>query len=100
MSSTPSVEEIVRKACLLAAALLAPPEERTIHGQPSWIIATDDVELAITKRGGHMAPVTFDRKAGTPIALDAARPTEIRYTQGAVRVPGRHAFVMGQGTRP
>ena len=42
-------------------------EERTIHGQPSWIIATDDVELAITKRGGHMAPVTFDRKAGAPI---------------------------------
>ena len=42
-------------------------EERTIHGQPSWVIATDDVELAITKRGGHMAPVSFDRKAAAPI---------------------------------
>jgi hypothetical protein len=36
--------------------------EREIHAQPSWILATDDVEVAVTKLGGHMAPVTFDRR--------------------------------------
>ncbi len=74
MISSQRITEIVRDACLAAVVLCTPlaaapvaPEERTIHGQPSWILATDDVELAITKHGGHMAPVTFDRKAGTPI---------------------------------
>ena len=35
---------------------------RDVHGQPSWILAGDDVEVAVTKLGGHMAPVTFDRR--------------------------------------
>jgi len=74
VSPTSGTKGMIRMTCLVAAALPAllaaapaAPEERTIHGQPSWIIATDDVELAITKRGGHMAPVTFDRKADAPI---------------------------------
>lgn len=67
-------ERLLQSLALLAAALpgtgaAAPvaPEERTIHGQPSWVLATDDVELAVTRRGGHMAPVTFDRTADAPI---------------------------------
>jgi hypothetical protein len=43
------------------------PQERTIHSQPSWILSNDDVEVAVTKRGGHMAPVTFDRRSTAPI---------------------------------
>lgn len=42
-------------------------EERLIHSQPSWILATDSVEVAVTRHGGHMAPVTFDRGGDSPI---------------------------------
>jgi len=31
----------------------------TIHGQPSWRFASDRVEAAITRQGGHLAPVRF-----------------------------------------
>lgn len=33
-----------------------------VHGEPSWRIASETVEAFVTKRGGHLAPVTFDRK--------------------------------------
>ncbi len=32
---------------------------KTVAGQPSWILRSKDVELAITQTGGHMAPVRF-----------------------------------------
>lgn len=32
---------------------------RTILGQPSWLLKSDCVRLAITRVGGHLAPVTF-----------------------------------------
>lgn len=51
----------------LSATLFAAPEERLIHSQTSWVISTPQVELAITKRGGHMAPVTFLRDSTTPV---------------------------------
>jgi hypothetical protein len=35
---------------------------KTIAGEPSWILQSGNVELAITRRGGHMAPVVFDRR--------------------------------------
>jgi hypothetical protein len=38
----------------------AKPEVRTILGQSSWVIRNAQVELALTKRGGHMGPVTFE----------------------------------------
>jgi hypothetical protein len=41
--------------------------ERTILGQPSWVVASDQVELAITEQGGHMAPVVFYRSSGRPV---------------------------------
>lgn len=34
---------------------------KTIAGQPSWTIAVDNVEMSVTRLGGHMAPVTFFR---------------------------------------
>ena len=30
-----------------------------IHGQPSWPFASDKVDAAITRQGGHLAPVRF-----------------------------------------
>lgn len=40
---------------------------KTIHSQPSWVIETRDVELAITRHGGNMAPVTFYRGSDQPV---------------------------------
>jgi len=34
---------------------------RTFHAQPCFVIATKQLEVAVTRRGGHMAPVTFFR---------------------------------------
>lgn len=40
---------------------------RTIHAQASFVVTTKEVELAITKTGGHMAPVTFFRDTEKPV---------------------------------
>src|SRR5258708_3705684 len=42
-----------------------------IHGQPSWRFASDRVEAAITRQGGHLAPVRFRLPHGTvePLAI-------------------------------
>ncbi len=41
---------------------------RTLAGQRCWVVASDQVELAITRTGGHMAPVTFYRNTDSPVA--------------------------------
>lgn len=46
---------------------------KTILGQPSWRIATRDVEAFVTETGGQLAPVTFDRR-GKKIAPFAVAP--------------------------
>lgn len=38
------------------------------EGQKCWVIKSDNIELAITQKGGHMAPVTFYRKSNNPVA--------------------------------
>jgi hypothetical protein len=43
------------------------PMLRTIASQPSWLMRTKDVELAVTQLGGHMAPVVFYRRSRRPI---------------------------------
>ncbi len=35
------------------------PSIKAIASQSSWVIRSDHVELAVTRQGGHMAPVTF-----------------------------------------
>ncbi len=40
---------------------------KSIKSQPSWVIRTTNVRLAVTRLGGHMAPVTFYRDTGHPI---------------------------------
>ena len=42
-------------------------KKRTIAGQPSWVVQTPEVELAVTQLGGHMAPVTFCRNTDRPV---------------------------------
>jgi hypothetical protein len=37
-------------------------KQRIIHGQPSWRVASPQVEAFVTEMGGQMGPVTFDRK--------------------------------------
>ncbi len=53
------------------------PRTRTILGEPSWILATRDAEVAVTMRGGHMAPVTFFRDTARPV-----RPYYVSEWQG------------------
>jgi hypothetical protein len=38
------------------------PTLRTIDGQPSYRLASRDVELFVTRVGGHMGPAVFDRQ--------------------------------------
>jgi hypothetical protein len=45
----------------------AEPQTRTEHSQPSLILSTPQVELAVTKLGGHMSPVTFYRDSSKPV---------------------------------
>jgi len=40
---------------------------RTLWGERSWVVENDQVELAVTMRGGHMAPVTFFRHSPVPV---------------------------------
>jgi hypothetical protein len=61
------------KALTLTFALVAlifavrRPQMKTIHSQPSWVISTKQVELAVTQLGGHMSPVTFFRDSSKPV---------------------------------
>ena len=83
-----SVRTVVMGAVLATIAAGGPvragetaEEARTIHSQPSWILANDDVELAVTKVGGHMAPVTFARKSAVPIRPYYVSPWQDEHLQ-------------------
>ena len=68
---------------------------RDIHGQPSWVLANDDVEVAVTRLGGHMAPVTFARGAARPIRPYHVSPWQeegLADLPAAVLVPLRGDF--------
>ncbi len=43
-------------------------ENKIIHSQPSFVLANEQVSVAITKRGGHMAPVIFKNGDGQQIS--------------------------------
>ena len=42
-------------------------ERKVIHSQSSVVLSSADVSVAITERGGHMAPVTFFPKSDRPV---------------------------------
>lgn len=55
---------------LAFSPILLAGEEETVesfHGQPSWVVRTKEMELAVTQLGGHMAPVTFYRNSDHPV---------------------------------
>lgn len=57
-------------AVILALTPLAAQEKETvreIHSQPCFVLATKQVELAVTRLGGHMAPMTFYRDGDRPV---------------------------------
>jgi hypothetical protein len=54
-------------ALTAASSVAADVQMRTIHAQPSFVFATKEVEVAVTQRGGHMAPVTFLRDTAQPV---------------------------------
>ena len=62
---------IVMKVSFIAATAVASAAEdpplRTLHSQPSYVIATKQVEVAVTQLGGHMAPITFFRDGAQPV---------------------------------
>jgi hypothetical protein len=68
--------------------------EREIYAQPSWILANDDVEVAVTKLGGHMAPVTFDRRGRPfqPYHISPWQDERLKDLPAAVLVPLRGDF--------
>ena len=67
----PPLRTLLMNLSLIAAtaAVSAADENelRTFHAQPSFVVATKEVEVAITKLGGHMAPVTFFRDSAKPV---------------------------------
>ncbi len=67
------------------------PTMRTILSQPSWILQTPQVTLALTQRGGHMAPVTFCRDRG------GVQPYYISPWQGENRKLGAPVLVPLRG---
>jgi hypothetical protein len=40
----------------------SPSGKCIIYGQPSWRLTSTDIEAFVTEMGGHLGPVTFDRK--------------------------------------
>ncbi|GDY20094.1 hypothetical protein LBMAG56_14390 [Verrucomicrobiota bacterium] len=69
----------VAQSCLLAMTTLltafaasnagpaAAAELPFFHAQPCFVVATKQVEVAVTQTGGHMAPVTFFRDSAAPV---------------------------------
>jgi hypothetical protein len=49
------------------------PAMKLIHGQPSWRVASSNVEAFVTELGGQIAPVVFDRQ-GRKIAPYSVAP--------------------------
>ena len=51
---------------------------RTIHGEASYHLATAELDLDVTRRGGHLAPVVFhlDGRDVSPYALAPWEPEE------------------------
>jgi hypothetical protein len=69
---------------------------RTIHSQPSYVVATKQVELAVTKLGGHMAPVTFFRDSERlvqPYHVSTWQDEKPTKMPAPVSVPVSHEFL-------
>lgn len=67
---------------------------KTIVSQPSWVLRSSSVELAITQLGGHMAPVVFyrtSRRSVQPYYISPWQSEGVKITE-PVLVPLRGDF--------
>lgn len=59
------------------------PKPQDVAGYPSWKIANDAVEVSLSKRGGHMAPITFfpkEKAKFSPMAIAPwSKDTKAKY---------------------
>ena len=53
---------------------MAKPRLETVLGQPSWSFGSHQVRATLTRRGGHLAPVTFALKSGKTVQPFAVAP--------------------------
>lgn len=60
-----SVTLIVAGSALVSHA--ADVEKKTIHSQPSLVVRSSTMEVAVTETGGHMSPVVFYRDTDKPV---------------------------------
>ena len=70
-------------------------KDQVVHGQPSFLVANGDVSVAITKLGGHMAPVTFGaggRQQITPYYISPWQDEEHEEMPADVLIPLRGDF--------
>ena len=75
-------------------------KEQVIHNQPSFLLANEQVSVAITERGGHMAPVIFRGSDGqqiTPYYISPWQDEEHEKMPADVLVPLRGDFCMPFG---
>ena len=72
----------------------SPLAEKRIESQPSWVVRGDKVELAVTRLGAHMAPVTFCRDERSPVQPYHITPWQNEKLAGlaAVETPTRGDF--------
>jgi len=74
----------------------SPLIEKRIDSQPSWIIRSANVELAVTKLGAQMAPVTFcrDERSAHPVRPYYVSPWQNEKPAGlaAAEIPLRGDF--------
>jgi hypothetical protein len=66
-----SIQFLLMNVALISATAVVSAADgaklRKLHSQPSFVFATKEVEVAVTKLGGHMAPVTFFRDSARPV---------------------------------
>ena len=53
---------------------MPPTTTHTIHSQPSFLLESDTVSLAVTRLGGHLAPVTFGKGGAQSISPYSISP--------------------------
>ena len=54
--------------------------KQIVRGQPCWRLASDEVEAFVTEKGGHLGPVTFERKGRKIRPYSVAPWTEEKFT--------------------
>ena len=70
LNSTPLKTFLMNLPLVAATAAVSAADEpplRTFHAQPGFVVATKEVEIAVTRLGAHMAPVTFFRDSTKPV---------------------------------